>query len=213
MNLPGCETSFSKREKSMMLYPDLSLAQRLEFHEAWSSSAHARTQAQLFPETGAVSQRIADSLLVYCGKKSPLSRVYGWGLSGPVSAVDLDMIEEFYQSRQLKPRVRACPLADPSLYKLLGEHRYVLQEHMNVYARQIHTVDYESPTIPDLRIQIATLDHARLWFELDGAHGDWAEPDGLAFMLIRCALKSNTQLFLAWLNGHPVSGGAIEIRN
>ena len=39
-----------------MLFPDLALARRLEFHEAWSSSEHVRMQAQLYPETHAVAR-------------------------------------------------------------------------------------------------------------------------------------------------------------
>ena len=64
-----------------------------------------------------------------------------------------------------------------------------------------------------MSIQIATPDEAELWFEQDGADGDWTEPDGLAFMLICYTLKSETRLFLAWRNGRPVSGGALEIHN
>lgn len=196
-----------------MFFPDLALAQRLECHEAWSSGEHARTQAQLYPETRADSQPLGPGCLVYCGKKSPLNQVYGWGLSGPVLAADLDRIEAFYRSRELRPRIRVCPLADASLPQLLGERRYVVQDHMNVYARHLDTPAYGRPSIPGLRIQTATPDDARLWFELDGARGDWAEPDGLAFMLIRCTLKSDTQLFLAWRNGQPVGAGALEIHN
>ena len=82
-----------------------------------------------------------------------------------------------------------------------------------VYACQIDALDDELPSIPDLSIQVATLEEARPWFEQDGAGGDWAEPDGLAFMLIRCTLKPETRLFLAWRNRRPVSGGALEIHN
>ena len=64
-----------------------------------------------------------------------------------------------------------------------------------------------------MRIRIATTDEAALWFKQAGAGGDWAEPDGLAFMQIRCALKSETALFLAWLMGRAVSGGALEVHN
>ena len=84
---------------------------------------------------------------------------------------------------------------------------------MNVYARQVDALEDESLSLPDVSIQIATPDEAGLWFEQDGASGDWAEPDGLAFMLIRCTLKSETQLFLAWRKGQPVSGGALEMHN
>ena len=196
-----------------MLFPDLTLAQRLEFHEAWSSGEHARIQAQLYPETGAASQPIAKGRVVFCGKKSPLSQVYGWGLAGPVLATDLCIIESFYQNRELRPRVRVCPFADPSLLHLLGKRGYTVQDFMNVYARQVGPLADQPPSIPGLSIQIATPDDARLWFERDGAGGDWAEPDGLAFMLIRCTLKAETRLFLALRDGQPVGGGALETHN
>ena len=193
-----------------MLFPDLALAQRLESHEAWSSSEHARTQAQLYPETNAVARPLDGGAVVFCGVKSPLSQVYGWGLSGPVSAAELDMIEAFYSDRELRPQIRVCPFADPSLLYLLGERGYVTQDYMNVYARQVGPPASEPSSVSGLRIQIATADEASLWFERDDAGGDWAEPDGLAFMTIRSTLKADTQLFVAWLDGQPVGGGALE---
>lgn len=193
-----------------MYFPDLALAQRLEFHEAWSSSEHARTQAHLYPETHATVQPMGKGCAVYGGKKSPLSQVYGWGLSGPVVAPDLDRIEAFYNNRELKPRIRVCPFADPSLLHLLGERGYTVRDYMNVYAYQLTLVDGNPSSAFDLSIKIATPDETRLWFELEGAAGDWTEPNGLDFMTIRCTLKSDTQLFLAWLDGQPVGGGALE---
>jgi hypothetical protein len=84
---------------------------------------------------------------------------------------------------------------------------------MNVYARHVDAFEDESPSLPNVSIRIATPDEAGLWFEQDGASGDWTEPDGLAFMLIRCILKSETRLFLALRNGQPVGGGALETHN
>jgi GNAT superfamily N-acetyltransferase len=194
-----------------VIVPDLALAQRLEFHEAWSSSEHARVQAQLYPETGAISQSIAGGYAVFCGRKSPLSQVYGWGLSRPVLTSDLDTIGTFYRKRGLQGRVRTCPFAKASLRQILGERDYTVHDSMNVYARRMDTLDEAPPTLPGLSIQIATQDDARLWFERSGAGGDWAEPDGMAFMTIRCVLKSNTRLFLAWVEDQPVGGGALEI--
>ena len=66
---------------------------------------------------------------------------------------------------------------------------------------------------PGLSIRTATPDDARLWFELSDAGGDWAEPDGVTFMTIRCTLKADTQLFLAWLDGQPVCGGGLEMHD
>jgi GNAT superfamily N-acetyltransferase len=196
-----------------MLFPDIALAQRLEYHEAWSSSEHARTQAYLYPETGADTLPLGDGCLVFCGKKSPLSQAYGLGLSGPISTTELETIETFYRSRELKPRVQACTLADPSLFQLLGENHYIVQDYMNVYARQLDAFDERIPLRSDLNIQIASPDDAKRWYELNNVSGDWAEPDGLAFMLIRTTLKADTQLFLAWLHGELVGGGGLEIHN
>ena len=84
---------------------------------------------------------------------------------------------------------------------------------MNVFARHVDALEDELPALPGVSIQIATPDEASLWFEQDGASGDWTEPDGLAFMLIRCTLKLETGLYLAWRNGRPVSGGGLEMHN
>ena len=196
-----------------MIFPDLDLARRLERHEAWSSSEHARTQAQHYPATGAVTLSVAGGTAVYCGKQSPLSQVYGWGLSGTVSAADLDTIESFYGSRQLPTRIRVCPFAAPAALALLGARGYRVADFMNVFARRLDTFAADRPVVPGLRVTIATADEARLWFTRNDAGGDWTEPDGLTFMTIRSTLKADTQLYLAWLDGEPVSGGALELHD
>ena len=96
-------------------------------------------------------------------------------------AAELEMIETFYRDHELQPRIRVCPLADSSLFQLLGERRYIVQDHMNVYARQTDGLGHEPISVPGLHIQIATPDDAKLWFELDDAGGDWAAPDGITF--------------------------------
>jgi GNAT superfamily N-acetyltransferase len=194
-----------------MLFPDITLAQQLEFHEVWSSVEHARIQAQLFPQTGAISMPIHGGAAVFCGEKSPLSQVYGLGLSGPVSASDLDTIETFYRNRNRKVQISLCPFADISLPALLSDRGYGVQNFMNTYVRQVSPLDDQVPTISGLKITIAKAAETRLWYEQLGAGGDWTEPDGITFMTIRTALKSGTRLFLAWHDGQPVGGGALEI--
>jgi hypothetical protein len=196
-----------------MFFPDIALARQLEFHEAWSSVEHARIQAQLFPQTGATSVPIEGGAAVYCGEKSPLSQVYGLGLSGPVNASDLDTIETFYRDRNRKVKISLCPFADTSLPVLLGDRGYGIQYFMNTYVRQVSPLDYQLPTASGLKITVATAAEARLWYEQLGAGGDWAEPDGITFMTIRTALKPGTRLFLAWHDGQLAGGGALEIHD
>lgn len=194
-----------------MFFPDLALARRLERHEAWSSAAHAHSQAQLYPQTGAAVQPVGEGYAVFCGQKSPLNQAYGLGLSGPVDAADLDAVEAFYRQRKQPVRIRVCPLADPTLLALLCERGYGVQGFMNVYVRPVAALEAEPPPVAGLTIKVASADEARDWFEQEGAGGDWAEPDGITFMTIRCTLKSDTRLFLAWRAGQPVGGGALEI--
>jgi GNAT superfamily N-acetyltransferase len=194
-----------------MLIPDLALARRLEFHEAWSSVEHARVQAELYPDSGAISLPAGGGYAVFCGQRSPLSQVYGAGLSGPVRARDLDAIEAFYHRRGRDARVRACPMADRSLLQSLSERLYRVQDFMNVYVRRVKAADSVLPAAPGSSIRVATLEEAQQWFTRVGAQGDWAEPEGVAFMTIRCMLKPGARLFLAWRDGRMLGGGALEV--
>jgi len=196
-----------------MLFPDHVLARRIEMHEAWSSKAHAETQAVRYPETGAAVLAIAGGCAVYCGPHSPLSYAYGLGMAGPVDAGHVQSVEAFYEERGLPVRVRLCPLADPSLVHVLAERGYSAREFMSIHVQP--TGDSAHPQGEDsgFRITVATPDQAAQWFELSGAGGDWAEPDGIAFMLVRCVHKPGSRLYLAWRDGKPVAGGGLEVRD
>jgi GNAT superfamily N-acetyltransferase len=194
-----------------MLNPDTLLTNRLELHEAWSTAAHAEMQAQLHPATGAAIEPLGAGCAVYCGKKSPLNGVYAWGLGQPATEDELERVETFYRLRELPARVRVCPLVDPSLLQLLGKRGYHIEDFMNVYARPLGPLGDPPPLPPGLSIRVATEEEAKLWFTRSGAGGDWAEPDGVTFMTIRCTLKAGARLFVAWLDGEPVGAGALEV--
>ncbi len=194
-----------------VLFHDLDLARRVEAHEAWSSAEHARAQAERYPETGAASLRIAGGCAVYCGHRSPLSQVYGLGLTGPVQVAGLEAIEAFYRDRGLGVRVRVCPLADGSMLSTLAGRGYELQDFMNVHVRPVKPDDGRAYEPPGMAIRVATLEETQRWFEQLGAGGDWAEPDGVAFMVLRCALKAGTRLYLAWRDGEMAGAGALEV--
>jgi GNAT superfamily N-acetyltransferase len=130
-----------------------------------------------------------------------------------VHASDLDVVETFYASRDQVTTVRLCSLTDTALLRLLGERGYRAQAFMNVYARPVVTANGASSDACGLSIRVATPGEARQWFERSGAQGDWAEPDGVSFMTIRCVLKPGVRLFIAWRDGQPVGGGALEVHD
>jgi GNAT superfamily N-acetyltransferase len=188
------------------------LARRLDAFEARSDVLHATIQAQRYPETGAAWLPVAGGAAVTCGRVSVINRACGLGMSGPVEPADLDALEAFFRGHDVAPCVRVCPHADASLVRLLGERGYTVGEFMNVYARGLG--DLPDPTEPasGVEIRVATEQEARQWFEAAAFAGDWAQPDGITFMVLRTVLKPGTRLFLAWKDGDPVGGGALEIR-
>ena len=134
-----------------MCLPDPDVARRVERHETWSDVVHAATQAELHPESGAASLAVADGYAVSCGRRSPLNRASGLGMSGPVSVRDLDVLEGFYQEQGLASRVRVCPHADESLetlpaYRRQGVHAALIRARMVVASEAgcdlvvVHTV-------------------------------------------------------------------------
>jgi len=195
------------------IFPDHVLARRIEMHEAWSGRAHAEAQARRYPETGAVVLPIAGGCAVYCGPHSPLSYTYGLGMAGPVDAGDVQAIETFYGQRGLPARVRLCPLADPSLVRILAERGYSAHAFMSVHSQRVEVAADPPGNEPGFQVRVATPDQAARWFDLSGADGDWAEPDGVAFMLVRCIHKPGSRLYLAWRDGEPVAGGGLEIHD
>jgi GNAT superfamily N-acetyltransferase len=196
-----------------MLFPDLALARRLEAHEAWSSAAHALEQARRYPDTQAAVLSCAGAHAVYCGPRSPLTQVYALGMAGPVSASDLDALKGYYRERGHRTSVRLCPLADPSAVSLLADRGYGVHGFMSVHAGSPSPVTATEVRAPSFDIRVATPAEAERWFRRSGAGGDWAEPDGIAFMMVRCSYKPGSSLYLAWHDGEPIAGGGLEVHD
>ena len=58
-------------------------------------------------------------------------------MQGPVTAEDMERLEEFYGSRGDAVRMEVCPHADGSLHQLLAQRGYRLVEFTNMLAGQI----------------------------------------------------------------------------
>ncbi|HMP42244.1 MAG TPA: GNAT family N-acetyltransferase [Roseiflexaceae bacterium] len=194
-----------------MIFPDHALACRIEAHTAWSCLEHAHCQAQIAPPTESQVRPIGGGWAGYRGRQSPLSKVYGIGLTDALQPDDLTAIEAWYCTRRMPIRIRLSPYTDRGTLAFLGQCGYTISDFMDVYARQIGIpLPFAAPAV---RVTQATEAEARHWFARSGAGGDWAEPDGITFMTIRSVLKRGSQLYLAWVDGEPVSGAAIEIHD
>ena len=120
-----------------LLFADLELARRLETTDALAGVEFARAWARLHSYTGEVSLAVAGGQAGFAGADSPVTQAFGLGLNGPVSETDMERMEAFYRAHGAPVNIETCPLADPSLLKLLNERGYRPIEYSNVLAREL----------------------------------------------------------------------------
>lgn len=190
------------------MFIDTAMTRKLESVEEAGCVGFAQTVGRLRPEVGCAVEEIAGGHAAFAGLGSPLSHALSLGLNGPVSAQDVDRLEEFYFSRGSCVEVVVAPYADSSLMAELGKRSYRLTEWNNVYYRPASRDDV--PSDPRLEIRTARPDEGRRWSELVAR----------CFATGRENLQMLTELFsvtpevpeafalLALWEGDPVGGAA-----
>jgi hypothetical protein len=197
------------------MYPfaDIELARRLESTEARGNVAFVEARARAFPDRGATWIEVAGCYAMFDGAGSPLTQTFGLGISQPVTATDLDTLEEFFRSRGADVFHEVSPLADPTVFELFGQRGYRPVEFSNVTYR---------PISPDLRLHVAMNERinvrltgkgeTQLW--ADTAFEGWSEFAEVADFLKELGqvnAESDSLSFLAELDGKPVGTGALII--
>src|SRR5918993_3345422 len=122
-----------------MEYPfaDIELARRLERTEARGGAQFIEARTRAFPDRGATWIEVAGAVALFDGAGSPLTQTFGLGMFQPVTAADLDELEEFFRSREAAVFHEVCPLADASVFTLFNERGYRPIEFSNVLYRPI----------------------------------------------------------------------------
>ena len=194
-------------------FADIELARRLERTEAQGNIDFIEARGEAFPDYGAEWTQVAGAFGMFDGAGSPLTQTFGLGMFEPVTAEDLDRLEEFFFSRGADVFHEVCPLADPSVFTLFNERGYRPIEFSNVLYR---------PISPDLRlhvrfkgaIKIRVLEKSEsdLWART--AFEGWREFTEVAdFMrdLGQVTARSKATSFLAELESDPIGTGALTI--
>lgn len=114
-----------------MIFADAPLARRIETVEAVIARGCTASQP------GAACLEAAGGIALFLGAESPLTQAVGMGLSGPVTASELDSIETFFRSRGARVSIDLCPLADPGLLELLAGRGYRAGEFNNVLIKPL----------------------------------------------------------------------------
>jgi GNAT superfamily N-acetyltransferase len=148
-----------------MIFADAMLARRLEAAEA----ANARGCCAATP--GNVLE-IAGGCAIFVGAESPLTQAVGIGLSGPVTAAQIDEMEAFFRSRGGPVTLDLCPHADPGFLEALAARGYRITEFNNVLVRRLEGVEIAFTP----RIRRALASEADVWSHTVGC-GFFEQPE------------------------------------
>lgn len=85
---------------------------------------------------------------------------YGAGLNGRVTIEDVRGLVEFHASGGVQPRIKACTLADVSLFAALGEEGFVVRRFESVYARSLDALHPAERAPRDDGVEIRPVDRS-----------------------------------------------------
>ncbi len=194
-------------------FADIELARRLERAEAHGNVEFVEARKRAFPDRDAAWIEVAGAYAMFDGVGSPITQTFGLGVFQPITAEQLNEIEEFFRSRGAEVFHEVCPLADPSAFELIRERNYKPVEFSNVLYRPIDP-DLRLPASrnEEIKVRVVGKDEVDLWAET--ACEGWSEfPEVTDFLkeLNQVRAHSTGLSFLAELNGQPIAAGALTI--
>jgi len=194
-----------------VLFADVALARRLESNEALNTADYARTMARLYPDSRACAKPVRGGYAVFTGPRFPINRVVGLGLHGPVTATDLDVIEDFYARRDMPPEIELCPLVDRSLVDALGQRRYRVARFYHLCVRPLPCADapLRDPVIAVTPVDSTNIDAWALDPDvISGVVPDdpWVALNVVAFN------RPDVTCFLTTVAGEIAGKGALAVR-
>ena len=199
----------------MEQYPfaDIDLARRLERTEARGNVQFVEARAKAFPDRGATWIDVAGASAMFDGVGSPVTQSFGLGMFQPITASELDSIEEFFQSRGAEVFHEVSPLADNSVFTLFNERNYKAVEFSSVLYRPISPgLRLNTSRNEDVKVRVIQDDEVELWSQI--AFEGWSEFTEVADFLRELAevtAHSRALSFIAELNGKPIATGALTI--
>ncbi len=194
-------------------FADIDLARRMERTEAHGNVEFVEARAKAFPDRGATWIEVAGTFAMFDGVGSPITQTFGLGVFEPITAEQLDEIEEFFRSRGAEVFHEVSPLADASVWQLFRERNYQPVEFSNVLYRPI-SVDLrlDAPRNPDIKVRRVERDEVDLWARI--ASEGWSEFTEVADFLRelnQVAAESEGLKFVADLDGQTIATGALTI--
>jgi hypothetical protein len=157
-----------------MLFASAELVRRIEGAEVRLVTDGARAAAQRRPGDPTFILPLAGGVATFAGPGSPLDKVAGVGLAGPLDEAALAAVEQAYTTRGVAVQVELPTHADPSVGALLTRRGYALVGFEDVLGRTLRLED--GPEELAVRVTTSEAGELRLW--LDTIVTGFASPDG-----------------------------------
>jgi hypothetical protein len=204
-----------------MLFADLAFAQLLNQKEALGISNIVASMDSLYPGSSRGLWLEGGAYAAYTGPTMPINRVVSMGMHGPVDSATLDQAEQFYTELNMPTEVDVCPLADPSLFQLLGERGYRLKRFLNFMYRPLTSADtwLDLPTGPvNLEVEVTPMQptEVELWANTSAqgfTESDGPLPEDEIKLCRVLAGRTDALLFLARVNGEVAGSGLLSMAN
>ncbi len=198
-----------------MQFVDKALARRLESCEEMPQVLYARIFQKTRPDIGAAEEKICGGHMIFAGLGSPIGRATGCGLDRPLTAGDLDSIEQFYRTRKAPSQVDLTPLHSPEVFEVVRQRGYAIAELNNVLYRKLDPREKFAEPPPGCEIRRSHPDEAEITgFIVERAFFPDGAPEAFRGLISPLYQMEGGLAFVASVDGKPVAcGTGLVIRN
>jgi hypothetical protein len=194
-------------------FADIELARRLERTEAKGTMDFVEARVKASPEVGAMWTEIAGCFAMFDGTTSPVTQTFCLGMTQPVTADDLEQLEQFFLQKGADVFHEVSPLADPSTMPLLVERGYHPIELSTALFRPIDSnFTLRDASKSNVSVRLIKTGEEDVW--ADTAAKGWGEfPELGDFLreLGKVTARSASRSFMAEINDQPIATGALTI--
>jgi GNAT superfamily N-acetyltransferase len=194
---------------------DQSLARRLERAEGRANAEFVEARAKVRPELGACWIEVAGALAMYDGVESPCTQTFGLGMFEPIGDCEIEALEAFFRERGAEVHHEVCPLADPSILKLLNERGYQPFELSTVLFRPSDPgLELAAPRDSSIRVRLSPPGESSLWAQTAASGWKDVAPEYFDYILQLGpvnAERTDKRCFLAEYEGQPIAAGAVGL--
>jgi len=194
-----------------MIFPDKSLATRLESNLAQDMLEYVQAFNVLFPDYPATVQKIGGGIAICTGSQF-INSAIGLGLNTTISTSDLDALEAYFRDNQVDSEIEICPFTDAQFLSSLNERNYHLTSFTTAYIHALDTIQPPPNINPDIVVEPITDNQKELWMQTvcDISPDDQTTDTRLAQAVTH---RAHTTCFLAQLDGESIGASALSIRD